>query len=228
MRELNIKTEPELIGGGGNSKVYECYLEDDYAGQKVILKIGANIDTNISNYEVIKSLGIPTLDFVESANYCSQTVLVTNHLNTESLIFVTPNSVITSSQRVLAQYDSFAKTEIVEPFAENFRSDNKLTSILNLDKFIDDVLKDIEHASNSNIVIEYDSYFIGSEKLSDESDICYKIADLDNIFKCQDKSKEECFEINKSEFQRMLQGFIEHFVIEGVNKDEYKKALTNE
>lgn len=97
MRALNIKIEPKLIGGGGNSKVYECNLEDDYTDQKVILKIGANVETNISNYKVIKSLGIPTLDFVESANYNSQTVLVTNHLNTESLLFVTPNSVITSS-----------------------------------------------------------------------------------------------------------------------------------
>lgn len=63
---------------------------------------------------------------------------------------------------MLTQLNSFTKDEIVKPCAENFRIKNKLTSILNLDNFIAEVLKDIEHASNSNIVIEYDSYFIGS------------------------------------------------------------------
>jgi len=229
MRELYVKVEPKLIGGGGNSKVYECFLEDNYGEQMVILKIGANVEKNISNYGIIKSLGIPTLDFVESGKIYGKPALVTNHLNLESepLIFVTPNSVITGEQRILSALNSNNNSKRVEPIAENFRYNNKLTSILNLNDFIKQVLIGIKKASDSNIVIEFDSYFIGSKKLSEESEICYKIADLDNIYECQDKTKKECLEINKCEFFRMLNGFVRFFVKEGQNKKGYLKDLND-
>lgn len=209
------------------ARFYECFLEEDYGEQKVILKIGANVERNITNYGIIKSLSIPTLDFLEGRKYYGKPTLVTNHLNVENepLIFVTPNSVITEKQRVLSELDTIKNTEIVEPIAENFRYNHKLTCILNLNDFIKEVLEDIKIASDSKVVIEFDSYFIGSQKLFEESEIFYKIADLDNIYKCQDKTKKECLEINKSEFFHMLDGFIKYFVKEGRNKQEYLKRF---
>ena len=229
IKELCVKAEPKLIGGGGNSKVYECFLEDDHRIQKVILKVGANIEQNITNYGIIKSLNIPTLDFVRIGKYLNKPTLITNHLNVESqpLIFVTPNSVITEEQRMLSKLDTFNNTKIIEPIAENFRYKNKLTCILNLEDFIQEVLNDINKASDSKVVIEFDSYFVGSQKLSEKSEICYKIADLDNIYKCNDKTKEECLEINKKEFLKMLTEFIIHFVKKGLNKKKYLKYLND-
>ncbi len=222
---LSIIGEPKLIGGGGNSKVYECQSDKFPVNHKIILKIGGNIEGNIRNFELIKSLGLPSLDFLERWRFNGQVILVTNHLNLEnvsSIIFVTPNSVITDIERQLTAMKLSTKKDRIESIAENFRYDNKLSAILNFDDFISNTLEDIENVSNNNIVIEYDSYFIGSKKMQLESEINYRIADLDNIFNCQDKTKEECLEINKIEFFSMLKEFITHFVSEGNNKEKYQ------
>ena len=207
MKDIQIKSSLKLIGGGGNSKVYECCIVD-YAQEKmIIIKVGCNTKTNINNYHLVKSLKLPTLSFVDEWIYNNRPTLITEHLNinSEKLIYVSPNSVITELHRKINQLDTFGnKNEIIESLAENFRYENKLNKINNLNEFIDNAVSDLKRISSAKIVIEYDSYFVGSRKDSSVSEINYKIADFDNIYECKDCSIQKCFDTNKSEFERMI------------------------
>nr|WP_314839234.1 hypothetical protein [uncultured Flavobacterium sp.] len=229
MEEIIIEGEMNLIGAGGVSKVYECKINSISTTDLVILKVGCNVKNNIENYQFVKSLGLPTLSFVKEELFKGKTVLITEHLNSKSeVIYVTPNSVISDEMKLLQAIYLYRGNNIKEKFesiAEQFRYQNKLSEIPNFTDFINATINDLKHASISKIVIEYDSYFIGSLKNKSTSDIHYKIADLDHIFKCEDKTKEECLELNISEFKRALATFLDHFVIEGNNKIEYEEII---
>lgn len=228
MKDIQIKSNLKLIGGGGNNKVYECCINDYAKDNVVIIKVGCNTKTNIENYNLIKSLGLPTLAFVDEGSYNNRTILITEHLNinSEKLIYVSPNSVITESHRMINQLNPFKNNnELIEPIAENCRYKNKLSEIVNLNEFIFNTMSDLRRISSSKVVVEYDSYFIGSLKDSCVSKINYKIADLDNIYECKDWSSQRCFEKNKSELEIMIRGYILHFVSDGQIKEDYNSII---
>ncbi len=228
LKEIQIKSNLKLIGGGGNSKVHECCIIDYSEENIVIIKVGCNTKTNIANYNLIKSLDLPTLEFVDEGTYNNRSTLITEHLNinSEEMIYVSPNSVITEMHRKIKQLNLFEnQNELIESIAENYRYENKLNEIENLYEFIFNTVSDLRRISSSKVIVEYDSYFVGSMKDSNVSEINYKIADFDNIYECKDWSFQKCFETNKVEFERMLLGYITHFVSDGQNKEDYKSII---
>lgn len=76
-------------------------------------------------------------------------------------------------------------------------------------------------ATQNNILIEFDSYFFGTQKQKLISEIDYKIVDLDHIFTNTGRNQAELYELNISEFSRALKGFIKYFVTENSQKKYY-------
>lgn len=230
MKEIVIVGEKKLIGCGGVSKVYECII-DTISSEVVILKVGCDVKKNSKNFQLVKSLGLPTLKFVKEGQLDGKLVLITEHLNNNSeIIYVTPNSVITDKMRHLEEIDniinSIRKTRC-ESIAEQFRYQNKLTEITNFSEFVSAVSSDLKHASKSKIVIEFDSYFIGSLKNKSITDIDYKIADFDHIFSCEDKTVRECLDLNVSEFKKFMEMFLNYFTIENERFANYFDQINN-
>ncbi|ESU22607.1 hypothetical protein FEDK69T_18620 [Flavobacterium enshiense DK69] len=206
-------TDRELIGSGGNWKVYEGNLLNE-TDDPVIIKTNDKISEykingNIKNYELIKSLGLPTLKFFRKAKIDKELAIVAENLNNISdVIYVTPNSVITIQNKKM---DQITGKKRIESKAEQKLYDNKISTINNLLEFIQDIKIKLAEISRLKVILEYDCYFLG---ISNQNILDYKIADFDTIFECDDKSTEECYQINLDELKRVLMLFIEYFIIE--------------
>ncbi|MEM8522285.1 hypothetical protein [Flavobacterium sp. PL12] len=222
MTEIELEGNIKLIGSGGVSKVYEGKINNISKTKLVILKIGCNAKENFRNYTLIKTLQLPTLHFLKKGLYQGRSIIITEHLNLNSdFIYVTPNSLISDSTKLLRELSAFKHAEKPDSIAEQFRYNYKLKEITNFEEFILSTVEDLNKAAESKIVIDFDSYFIGSLKNEFKSSINYKIADFDHIYKCNKNTYEECFEGNKSEFARVMYQFLKYFVEEGNNKDSY-------
>lgn len=205
-------TDKEFIGGGGNWKVYKGNLQNGN-DNPIIIKTNdkineRKIDGNIKNFELTKSLGLPTLKFYEKAEFENNLVIVAENLNNSSSIYVSPNSVKTIQHQQLEQLNGKITSESV---TEQKLYNEKISSISNLLNFIINIKIKLSEISAIKIVLEYDSYFLG---ISNQNILDYKIADFDTIFKCDDKSIEECSQINIDELKRVLTLFIKYFVVE--------------
>ncbi len=205
-------TDKEFIGGGGNWKVYKVNILNGNNNPVVIKtndRIGEHkIDNNIKNFELAKSLGLATLKFYEKAKFEKDFVIIAENLNNCPSIYVSPNSVKTIQHQ---QLELFSGKNGTESKTEQKLYKEKISSVNNLKKFINDIKKKLKEISLSKIVVEYDCYFFG---ISNQNNLDYKIADFDTIFECPDKSKEECYRINIDELRRVLTQYIEYFVVE--------------
>jgi hypothetical protein len=230
MIEIIVKGKKKLIGCGGVSKVYECKI-DAISTDLVILKIGCDVKKNIKNFQLVKLLGLPTLQFVKEGQLDGKLVLITEHLNFKSeIIYVTPNSVVSDQMKLLRMLDPFKNSndeDRKESIMEQYRYENKLSVINNFTDFINAATSDLKLASKSKVVIEFDSYFIGSSKNNSITDIDYKIADFDHIFICKDKTVRECFDLNISEFKKVMEMFLNSFTIENEKRTNYFEHINN-
>jgi hypothetical protein len=228
--EIELIGDIKYIGAGGNSKVFKCILKDDKYGRPVVLKYSNNTRANLNNYKIIKSLKLPTLKFLDERRYLGMSVLITEDLTSESeIIYVTPNSLISETEKLINSLNPHLtekEKNKESPEAENYRYQNKLSKITNFSKFINSVIADLKLVSTAKIVIEFDSYFIGSNKKESISDIHYIIADFDNIYSCPDWAFDRLFETNKKEFLRLMTSFIDLFVVESCEKNNYDIILT--
>lgn len=215
----------KLIGGGGNWKVYQgnVITEKD---NPVIIKTNDNIceekiDGNIKNYDLTKSLNLPTLKFFKKAKLNQQFIILAENLNNISdIIYVTPNSVKTIAHKELEQ---LSDKKSIESETEQKLYENKIKTINNLFDFIQEIKLKLIEISSLKIVLEYDCYFLG---ISNHNMLDYKIADFDTIFECENKTTEECYQINLDELNRVLTLFIEHFVIK--SQQNLLQSIVNE
>lgn len=104
MIDLNNIVAKEGIGEGGNWKVYRCLLQDC---SSVIVKeskgfVDMAIKGSIKKYQLIKALDIPITSFLEVSSLDGKPVLVTEDLNSNNICFVSPNSVKTEKDELLA------------------------------------------------------------------------------------------------------------------------------
>lgn len=211
MESIRI-TNLELIGGGGNWKVYQGNLLNE-SDSSVIIKTNDKINeyqinVNIKNYELTKSLNLPTLKFFKKARLDEKIVILAENLNNiSSIIYVSPNSVKTNKNKQLEQITGKIS---IESKAEQKLYKDKISDISNLFDFIQEIKLKLLQISRLKVIVEYDCYFIG---ISNENRLDYKIADFDTIFKCKDKTVEECYQINLDELKSVLTLFVEYFLI---------------
>ena len=204
--------DKEFIGGGGNWKVYKGNLMNGN-DNPIIIKTNDRIsehkiDGNIKNFELTKSLGLPTLKFYKKELFENNFVIIAENLNNCSSIYVSPNSVKTIQHQ---QLELLTGKKGIESVTEQKLYDDKISSINNLSNFIENIKKKLFNISALKVILEYDCYFLG---ISNLNILDYKIADFDTIFECKDKSKEECYQINIDQLKSTLTQYIKFFVIE--------------
>ena len=83
------------------------------------------------------------------------------------------------------------------------------------------VIEDLKIATQSMILIDFDSYFIGVTNQK-RTNLTYKLADLDNITK--HKINDKLLTANISEFLNTMDRFLKYFVS---NASEYQNTLNN-
>ncbi|PIF69452.1 hypothetical protein [Flavobacterium sp. 2] len=207
----------ELIGQGGVWKVYKL------RNQNNVFRIPkgfaeSSINTFIKNHEIINKLGLPTLQKVEESEINGMKGIICEDINnSEEKIYVTYNSLYSDSQKNLHSLSKDIiknKEERQSSLAEDFRYKNKIVEIIDFENFIIDVKIDLKNATNRDVLIDFDSYFFGTQKQKIATTIDYKIIDLDHIYTNTKKKKDELYDLNLSEFSRALNGFIRYFVTE--------------
>ncbi|WPU99060.1 hypothetical protein SNE26_23900 [Mucilaginibacter sp. cycad4] len=187
----------------------------------------STIEKFIINHRIIKELGLPTLKKVEKRSIGGISGIVCENLNTsEDKIYVSPNSLYSESQQLAYALNKGVLThkERLESLAEEFRYRNKIAELTNFREFLITMGGELALASRKNVLIEFDSYFFGTQKHETISALEYKIADLDHIFINEDLDYSELFDRNCSEFKRAMSGFIKYFV-SYPNDDDYKDQL---
>lgn len=233
MIDLNNIVAKEGIGEGGNWKVCRCLLQDC---SSLIVKeskgfVDMAIKGSIKKYQLIKALDIPTTSFLEVSSLDGKSVLVTEDLNSNNICFVSPNSVKTEKDELLACLrDNFIpclSSERIDSKAEQYFYKNKIKEISNFPSFLQRVKEDINKAACHNISIAFDSYFFSIEKGKSCSVIDYKIADWDNIEECEDIDFKKLLNANIVEFQEAMFKFLELFVQEGEKKELYQLLTSN-
>ena len=222
MIDLSRIVAKEGIGEAGKGKVYRCLLQDCAS---VIVKeskgfVDMAIKGSIKKYQFIKALDIPTTSFLEVSSLDGKPVLVTEDLNSDNPCFVSPNSVKTETDELLA-------SERIDSKVEQYFYKNKIKEISNFPSFLQRVKEDIIKAACHNISIAFDCYFFSIENGKSCSVIDYKIADWDNIMECEDIDCKELLNANIVEFQEAMFRFLELFVQEGEKRKLYQ-SLTSD
>lgn len=233
MIDLSKIVAKEDIGEGGNWKVYRCLLQD--CSYVIVKESKGCVDMAIKgcmkNYQLIKALDIPTTSFLEVSSLKGKPVLVTEDLNKNNLCFVSPNSVKTEKDELLAclreNLISCLSSERIDPKAEQYFYKNKIKEISNFPSLLQRVKEDIDKAACNNISIAFDCYFFSIEIGQSCSIIDYKIADWDNIMECEDIDFKELLNANILEFQDAMLKFLEMFVQEGENRELYHSLTLN-
>lgn len=171
----------------------------------------------IINYQIIKNIGLPTLKTVEEFESKNRIGIKTEDLNyQQDWIYVTYNSLYSDSKKMVNMLSqNFIKIDENKksPEYEEFRYRNKLKEITNFKEFMKGIITDLSLATERDVLIEFDSYFFGTQRDSDTSSIDYKIVDLDNIYTNTGKTRKELLADNFSEFKRAIKGFVKYFVI---------------
>ncbi len=211
----------ELIGQGGLWRIYKIKNQNSVFR----IPIGSS-KTLIDNF--IKNLGIPTLKKVKEFEIEGHTGILCDNVNcSDEIVYVTYNSLYSDSQKLLHSLDKHIlvnKEERVSSLAEDFRYKNKIEELTNFEDFINNVKSDLKLATKQGILIEFDSYFFGTQKKSTITNIGYKIVDLDHIFINTSKQEAELFTLNLAEFLRAINGFLQYFVAEK-NRSKYLEYL---
>ena len=215
------------IGEGGNWRVYRCLLQN---GLTMIVKEPKNwpqrsIQCNLERYNLVKDLGLPTTSFLEKSHYNKKDVLVTEDLKKNGISFVSPNSVWTEDDKKRSSITRLflhqTSSERFESEEEQYFYEHRSQSVPNFPNFLKRVTEDINKATENNIQISFDSYFFSIEKDNPNSRIDYKIADWDNIEKCEDKNFQVLLKSNMEDFQQAMSDFLNSFVQEGKNRNSY-------
>lgn len=245
-RNQKIVLSERKIGYGAHWTVYEVILKEPITIEKnkyskIICKYPKGsadiIDQNLSIYYKIKESGLPTLKFLEKGlkkNTEQYSLLITENLNDNHFIFVSPNSVKEEKcfnlKELLLNYD-INKTERYGESGKKYTGSDselslakkKINKINNFNQFIEAMFLDIKRASKHNLSMHYDAYFFGVEKDTDEISLRYKIADFDGIVSV-DNNSIDYSKYNIGTAYEAIQGFLNLFVIdEKINK--YHKIL---
>lgn len=212
----------ELISNNtGNWEIYR--MINNKTSEAFIIRLpkmnisGTKTNSYISNYLIVKNIGLPTLKTVEEFEFENRKGIKTEDLNYQKeFIYVTHNSLYSDSKKMVDMLSQdFIKIDKKKksPEYEEFRYRNKLKEITNFEEFIKAVKNDLSLATERDVLIEFDSYFFGTRRDSEICCIDYKIVDLDNIYTNTGKTRKELLADNISEFKRAIKGFVKYFVI---------------
>jgi hypothetical protein len=259
----------EKIGSGAHWEVWIIFLETsfsvkDYQYFEIICKIpirgSASAMQNIEAYDRICKAGLPTVRFLLSGyidrgkGIEEEPVLITENLNNDNFLFVSPNSVREKSLFDIHDILSSLETEDMNKIREilnhklkikNYgtrkRQDshkyegstsevliakNRIKGIKNLRGFIELVFEEAIKAAKNNISMYYDAYFFRVKRDADAVNLMYKIADFDSIAILDDGENHfaDLVKDNIGAAYEALSSFINAFV-SLENIESYQKEL---
>lgn len=219
----------EFVGEGGTHCVYQCEVVGKDYLMPLVLKIFKNpisnkVDEELQNYQVIKSLNIPTLTLLEKVEFEERPAFIGQYLNAGNWFFVSPNHVITDRDQELEKIEPGRLRKLFKVVAEQELYDRKLEGIQNLTEVITAALADLKTASQAKYQINGDSYFLGVIRTERKSPLRYIVGDFGDINYCPEWTFAALYENNVLQIKGALLEFVMHFVIEK-NQQYYKDQL---
>lgn len=268
-RKLKALKE-EKIGSGAHWEVWVVFLEtpfyiNDHQYSEIICKIpigtSTSVKQNIDVYERICKASLPTVRFLLSGNIKKgegteeKPVLITENLNNDNFLFVSPNSVrekqsldiheilsclvnedfdkireILNHKLQTNNYGTSKRQKKLEYEGSTYEvllAENRIREINNLIGFIELVFEEAIKAAKNCISMYYDAYFFGIKRDTDAVSLIYKIADFDSIVVLGDDEThvDDLKKDNIGAAYEALWKFINTFV-SLENIDSYQKALS--
>lgn len=208
----------DLIGGGGNSKVFRPNpAKTDCPG--VVIKV-PQYNKHLTDYlkarhERLVQMGLPTLSTLDICIVDGNEAIICEDISSENLVFVSPHSTETDeskTQREALELLGFGVGEHVDNLCEQTLYNTKVDTIRNLQDFLTSVKNDLTKLSENKVYVEHDSYFFGVDKTQRDVDLCYKLADLDNIYE-DINDRDDLYKVNVDQFKDSIINFIQKFVI---------------
>ncbi|MNU14630.1 hypothetical protein D3C71_27470 [compost metagenome] len=217
-----------------NSAVWDIYRVVQFDKAYVIRipkrRTESTVEVFEKNYLKLIELKIPTVKIFARIKVDEFDAILTEDINYDSeIIYVTYNSINSETQRKVELLSAFffqnKKSEKTSDY-EEYRFSNKIVDILNFQGFLEEIITMLKYVSGEKYVIEFDSYFIGTQKNTSKSKLDYKIIDLDHIFHRPDDTYDKILINNIYEFYRALSGFIDYFIAP-INRNIYLNQLKN-
>lgn len=221
----------DLIGGGGNSRVFRPNpAKTDCPG--VVIKV-PQFNKHLTDYlklrhERLTQLEIPTLSSLDICIVDGCEAVICEDLSCGNIVYVSPHSAETNEskeKREALELFGFGVGEHVNNLCEQVLYETKVDRIENLVEFLTIVKSDLTKLSENKVYVEYDSYFFGLDRTRRNINLCYKLADLDNIYE-DIIDREDLFDINVEQFKESIIDFIRKFVVQE-NQQVYIDNVNN-
>lgn len=205
----------ELIGEGGNSRVY--LLNREYNGYpSAVIKVPktlmyCRVSNTMEKYNLLKKYGINTTAFLEKCFFDGKEALITENLHHEEYTYLDANAhLLREEDRCLhlLEKDCGILYDAKEPEEERWFANHKFKKIENLEDFTDSHIVFLKTVSDAHIYLAYDCYFFKVNRQSLTA-IDYLIADWDDIQVCDCKN---LCELNIEQFNTAIHQFMEWFV----------------
>lgn len=213
----------QIIGEGGNSKVYLCDRPHKGYNSFVIKvpKIGIRtVEASIDNYYLIRKHGIKTTDFLEQAVMDGMPALVTQNLHEADYTCLDSNAHLKNPEyEFLQKYCKecgLSSRDWVEPREEKDFSKKKIREITNIADFVRNHIAFLAKVSLKGIYLAYDAYFYRVRRAA-VTDIDYIIADWDDAIAC---NTPDLYKLNVEGFKESMKKFCELYV-DDASKDDY-------
>ena len=199
-----------MIGEGANGKVYKYNKPLPQSGLNAVVKVSNRLmpQNVLKKYAYLKQAGVMTLAFLEECRVEGQPAILMEDLFTDKMIYVSPNSV---------------RNRCFSNQPENYLLNNKLNDIANIDSLLIQ-LRDLVNCTNGKgIGLDMDMISFGVEKGNKDSDVWYKLVDIDSMLYDSSSSfaLQEC---NISGAKEALYVFVDFFIETDLAKQSlYKK-----
>lgn len=207
----------DLIGGGGNSKVYRPNpAKTDCPGY--VVKV-PQYNRHLTDYlkarhDKLIHLGVPTLSSLDICIVDGNEAVLCEDISCGDLVFISPHSTETNEskeKREALELLGFGVGEHVDNACEQMLYLSKFDTIDNLQDFLTQVKRDLDNLAKHKVYVEYDAYFFGVSKSQRSILLCYKLADLDNVI--EDIERDDLYAVNVEQFKEAFLDFIDKFIV---------------
>lgn len=194
---VNISSsELTWIGRGANSEVYK--YNKPINGVPIVVKksYGMRLQSAIDNYNRLKQIGVLQVAFIKECIVDGEPAVLMEDLFTDKMVYVSPNS---------------AKNGHKDNLPEDYLLRHKLNDIVNINALLE-LLKNLAFCTNEKgIGLDMDMISFGVEKGNQNSDVSYKLVDIDAM-QCDPAMSYKIYDTNVKNAKEAILLFVEYFV----------------
>jgi len=203
-------TDLSMIGEGANGKVYKYNKPLPQSGLNAVVKVSNRLIPQkvLENYAYLKQTGVMILAFLEECRVDGLPAILMEDLFTDKMVYVSPNSV---------------RNRYFGNLPEKYLLNNKLNDIANIDSLLVQLRDLVNCTDGKGIGLDMDMISFGVEKDNKDSDVCYKLVDIDGML-YDSSSSFALYEYNTSGAKEALYVFVDFFIETDLAKQSlYKK-----